>query len=192
MLTYVIDPTALGAERVRPLRRNEYDRLVELGCFDNEKVELLGGTLVAMSPQGTAHAYAVQQLTMLLVPALAGRALVRAQSPLALGDESEPEPDIAVVPRHDYSRAHPSQALLVIEIADSSLRMDRLVKTALYARAGVPEYWIVNLAERAVEVHRGPQGDGYARVSKHHAREVLRPEAFADVEVPIADVLPGL
>jgi len=186
----VIDLAALAPERLRPLRRVEYERLVELGCFEDEKIELIDGILVAMSPQGTEHAYAVQQLAMLLIPALKGRAIVRVQSSLAASDDSEPEPDVVVVPRQDYSRQHPMHALLLIEVAESSLRKDRRIKGSLYARTGVPEYWIVDVASRAIEVYRDPRDGAYAQVTRHHLGEILRPLAFEDVEVPVAEVVP--
>ena len=176
---------------MRPLKRAEYDRLVALGCFDDEKIELLNGMLVAVSPQGAGHAYVTTKLTALLIRALGERAIVQCQAPLGAWDDSEPEPDLAVVPNRDYSHDHPASALLVIEVAQSSLDKDRLVKATLYARAGVPEYWIVNLPERVVEVHRDPRPDGgYASVTIHGADQTIHPAAFPDVAVAIAEVLP--
>jgi len=186
----VIDLSALGPERIRPLRRDEYDRLVAAGCFEDEKIELLDGVLVEMSPQGVGHAYAIQQLIMLLVPALVGRAVVRPQSPLAVSDDSEPEPDLAILPSGDYSRQHPTHALLVIEVAESSLRKDRRLKAALYARAGIPEYWIVNLADGLIEVHRASRDGAYSQVTTHRPGETIGPQAFEDVRVPVADIVP--
>ncbi|HEY5090867.1 MAG TPA: Uma2 family endonuclease [Polyangia bacterium] len=176
---------------VRRFRRGEYDRLVDLGLFQDERIELIDGLLVEMSPQGARHAYAVRQLTMLFARAVGERALVQIQSPLALGDDSEPEPDVALVPPGDYSRAHPSHAFLVVEVADDSLRKDRLVKARLYARAGIPEYWIVNLPQRTVEVHRGAGADGYSSVSTHGADQTVSPEAFADLEIQISAIIPA-
>jgi len=186
----VIDLAALGPERIRPLRRDEYDRLVAAGCFEDEKIELLEGLLVEMSPQGVGHAYAIQQLIMLLVPALVGRALVRPQCPLAVSDDSEPEPDLAVLPCGDYSQQHPTHALLVIEVADSSLRLDSKLKAALYARAGIPEYWIVNLPDGLVQVHRACLDGAYSQVTTHRPGETIRLQAFEDVRVPVAEVVP--
>src|SRR5450631_913480 len=120
-------PTAL-LESVRPLHRREYDRLVELGSFDEERIELLRGMLVGMSPQGAEHADVVHRLAALLARGFGDRAVVRTHSPLALGEDSEPEPDVAVLAPGDYSREHPSTALLVIEVSDTSLRKDRAIK----------------------------------------------------------------
>jgi Uma2 family endonuclease len=174
---------------VRPLRRREYDRLVELGLFEDERLELLRGTLVAMSPQGPPHADVVERLATRLVTGLAGRARVRSHSPLAVSDDSEPEPDIAVVPDGDYSTEHPSHALLVVEVADSSLRKDRQMKADLYAEAAVPDYWIVNLNQSAIEVHRDPSDGHYAAVTTYRRGQTLRLAAFPDIELEVDDIL---
>ncbi|HEY3355853.1 MAG TPA: Uma2 family endonuclease [Polyangia bacterium] len=189
MADRAIDLTLLGRERVRPLERAWYDRRVELGAFQDERLELLEGRIIMMSPQGTAHARAVRRLTMRLAPALAGRAEVLVQLPLAVSDLSEPEPDLCVVPPGEYLEDHPCQAWLVVEVADSSLDLDRL-KARLYAAAGVPEYWIVNLRERVVEVHREPRDTAYATVTRRDDREILTLLEFADVTVPVADLVP--
>src|SRR6185295_14352342 len=102
----------------RPLRRAEYDHLVSLGAFENERIELLDGLLVPMSPIGPPHSSAVQELTTLLVVAFLGRATVRIQLPFAALALSEPEPDVAVVPLGDYAKAHPNSAHLIIEVAE--------------------------------------------------------------------------
>src|ERR1043165_617725 len=102
--------------------------MAEIGLFDDERVELVRGVIIAMSPIYPPHASPVDRLTEILVRALAGRARVRIQQPLLATDESEPEPDVAVVPLGDYTATHPDRALLVIEVADSSLRKDRLLK----------------------------------------------------------------
>jgi len=185
----VLDPGPLSPERIRPLRRREYERLVELGLFGDERIELLRGALVAMSPQGPSHADAVDRLGAHLVSVLGGRARVRQHSPLALGDDSEPEPDIAVVPNGDYSHEHPASALLVIEVADSSLRKDRELKGLLHAAAGIPEYWIVNLADHGVEIHRAPSAAGYSRITRHPQTETLALAIYPDATVCVGDVL---
>ena len=113
------------------------------------------------------------------------------QSPLAISDDSEPEPepDIAVVPAADYSTAHPSRALLVIEVAESSLHKDRVVKLALYATAGIPEFWLVNLAERVVEVHRDPTLGRYATVDLVDASGVITSLALPTLRIAAGDIL---
>lgn len=177
------------SQEIRPLRRQEYDQLVALGAFVDERIELLEGQLVPMSPIGPPHSGSVQELTMLLVPALVGRAIVRIQSPFAALDSSEPEPDVAIVPIGDYHQEHASEAHLIIEVAQSSLARERGQKQRIYARAGVPEYWIVNIEGRSVEVHNEPGPEGYA------VREVvgydgsLAPRAFPDVVVEVRRIL---
>ncbi len=193
MLTSVsmFDPDLIGPQRPVRLTRAQYDAIVSAGLFEDQRVELLEGVIVSMGPIDPPHASPVELLTEILVPALLGRARVRIQMPIVAAGESEPEPDLAVVPLDDHSRAHPSSAHLVIEVAYSSIRKDRLVKAPLYARSGFREYWIVNVPAGVVEVHRGPSPDGWASITRHGAGETLRPEAFPDVAVAIAAVFGG-
>jgi Uma2 family endonuclease len=179
----------LGGQ-VRPLRRDDYDRLVEAGVFEGEPIELLEGFLVQMSPEGPTHVFVIDQLTELLVSALAGRYLVRIGHPLALGERSEPEPDVAVVDRGDYRRAHPRTALLVIESASSSRRQDLGFKAQLYARHGIPEYWVVDLDAAQVVVHTEPRPDGYARIIRHGSGARLTPTTIGELTLEVDDVLP--
>jgi Uma2 family endonuclease len=180
---------AIEPERFRPLKRSEYDRLVELGLFQNERIELIRGVLVTMSPRYAPHASTVEKLTELLVVQVQRRFRVRVQLPLALSDDSEPEPDLAVVSPGNYDSEHPTTALLVIEVADSSLQQDR-AKAAVYASAGVGEYWIVNLNARTVEVSSSPDGDRYAEVRTVREGDTLRPGALPDVAITLAEILP--
>ena len=183
-------PASQPPDRVRPLRRAEYDRLVALGAFAGEQVELLDGRLVTMSPHGEPHAYSITRLTKLLVTGLGDRADVRVQLPFAASDLSEPEPDLAVVTPADYLDDHPHRAWVVIEVASSSLEEDRRVKAPLYAAAGVPEYWIVNLVERVLEVHRAPTGDAYASMVRHLPGARVAVPGFEDVLVAVDAILP--
>lgn len=179
----------LPTSRFRRLRRLEYEHLVEAGFIRDERIELLYGQLVEMSPQGRAHAFAVRRLTNLLPKALAGRAEVTIQLPFAALDDSEPEPDVAIVPCDDYMDGHPSKAFLVIEVADSSLPDDR-IKRGLYAKAGVPEYWIVNLVDEVVERYTQLEAGEYRRSSRHAPGERLAVPSFPDVEVAVGDIIP--
>jgi Uma2 family endonuclease len=179
----------VAPERLRPLRRAEFERMVEVGLFVDERIELLQGLLVEMSPQGPPQAAIIQRLTTLLTPALVGRAEVRVQLPLAVSEDSLPEPDIAVVAPGAYDRAHPTTALLVIEVAETSLKKDRLVKAALYAAADVPEYWIVDIPGGVIEVHTGPVEGRYTRRVTASPGEILRPVAFADLAIAAGDVV---
>ena len=182
-------PLPFVPDHIRPLRREEYDKLIALGAFQDEKIELLEGLLVKMSPIGAPHSSCVDVLNELLLPRLLGRARVRIQQPFAALDLSEPEPDVAVVPSGSYDAAHPEKAYLVIEVAESSLSVDRGVKLLLYAKCGVPEYWIVNIAEKTIEVYTAP-GDGtYANVARYQRGQSLRLTQFPDIEVHVSDVM---
>lgn len=174
---------------IRPLRRSEYDQLVELGAFDDEPIELLEGVLVRMSPEGTPHSWIIQELNRLLVRGLPDHLRLRVGHPFAASGWSEPEPDLAVVPADDYRRDHPVRALLVIEVSRSSLRKDLDVKADLYARSGVPEYWVVDVAAAVVHVHRQPTPDGYRDVVAFGAGARLD---ACGVVVAVSEVFAGL
>jgi Uma2 family endonuclease len=176
----------------RRLTRAEYDRMIVLGFFHGERLELIHGTLLRMPPIGPPHASVVTRLTKMLLPPLDGRAEVRTQQPIYAYDDSEPEPDIAVVPLGDYSKQHPDRAMLVIEVADSSLLHDRETKAPLYAASQVAEYWIVDLAGRAIDVYEGPAGGLYTRVRRAVPGETLAPAAFPDVAVVVSELLRGV
>ena len=173
----------------RPLRRVEYDKLIELGVFHGEHIELLEGLLVPMSPIGPPHSSSVQRLSELLLPALLGRASVRIQQPFAARDFSEPEPDVAVVPLGRYDTAHPDGAHFIIEVAESSVATDRGVKQRLYAACNVPEYWIVNLVEKQIEVYSEPTSGAYKRAQRYDASQSVAPARFPEVVLRVADVL---
>ena len=184
--------------RTRRLRRVEYDRLVDLGMFTGERLELLDGLLVVREPQGSPHAAIVAHVGHVLETVFGPGWHPRLHSPLALDDESEPEPDVAVVAggRRDYVSAHPSTAALVVEVADSSLRLDRRLKLGLYARAGLQDYWIVNLVDGALEVHRDPQPEADAPFGwVYRSVEILRPPSMVTplaapgTRIPVADLL---
>ena len=182
-LAQLIEP-----EQPRRITRAEYERMAEVGLFDDERVELLRGVILKMSPNNPPHMLPVDRLARLLIVAIADRAHVRIQGPVLAADDSEPEPDLAVFPLGDYSARHPDRALLVIEVADTSLRKDRLLKGPLYAESGFEEYWIVDVAARTLEVHRGPIGDGWKSVTRHGADETVHVAAFPDVAVCVADL----
>ena len=189
----VLEGHEIEPERIRPLRRVEYERLVELGVFDDERVELLRGALVAMSPTDPSHDESVNQLARRLIASLGDRASVRVQSSFAASDDSEPLPDIVVAPAGAYWTEHPSRALLVVEVARSSLRKDRGVKAQLYGSVAVQEYWIVDVSRGAVEVLRAPAGDGTWGSRRVATRgETLTLEAFPDVVVEVAAIVPPL
>ena len=185
--------------KTRRWRRVEYDQLVELGIFTGERLELLDGLLVVREPQGGPHAAMVGQVGDVLRVAFGAEWHVRLQAPVALDDESEPEPDVAVVPGvfRDYVGGHPSTPVLVVEVAESSLRLDRRMKSGLYARARLREYWIVNLVDRVLEVYRDPQPTADAPYRAVYVSvDVLRPPATVTplaaphARIAVADLLP--
>jgi Uma2 family endonuclease len=178
-----------AVEVIRPLRRVEYDQLVKLGVFEDERIELLDGVMVAMSPIGPPHCATVTRLTELLVLALHGRALVRCQLSYAANELSEPEPDFAVVAPGDHDLDHPSEAYLVIEVSESSLAKDSGKKLRLYASCGIQEYWVVNLPERCIEVYTGPTPGAYANLERYERGQEIRLVAFPDVSFAVSDVL---
>ena len=144
--------------------REEYEQLVEAGAFEGWKIELVEGVLYDRMAQGPAHSSAVQKLLRELLAFASGMGLdVRPQMPLAVSGDSLPEPDIAVVlaDPDDYARFNPAEAVLVVEVAQSSLHYDRSVKQEAYSHAGIPEYWILNLASWQLEVYREPVGNRY-------------------------------
>lgn len=181
---------SIEPELVRSLKRSEYDQMVALGMFQDERVELIRGVLVKMSPQLAPHASTVQKLNQLLMTQLQGRYSLRIQSPLALSEDSEPEPDVAVVALGDYEAEHSRTARLVIEVSDTTLKKDR-GKATVYASAGVDEYWIVNLGARAVEVHASPDGDRYGEVRTVRAGEMLEARHL-EVALSVAELLPKI
>lgn len=184
---------------LRRWRRVEYGRLVDLGVFQGDPVELIAGQLVVAEPQGTYHATAVGTGDDVLRSVLPPGWIVRAQMPVALDDESVPEPDLVVVPgnRADYRESHPARPALVVEVADSSLDFDRQQKGSLYARAGVQDYWIVNLIDRVLEVYRdpgpepsAPYGWRYRSVATLTPPAVVAPLALPSARIAAAAMLP--
>ncbi|MGH7278960.1 MAG: Uma2 family endonuclease [Candidatus Rokuibacteriota bacterium] len=180
--------------------RVEYERLVDKGVFmPGDRVELIDGLLLVAEPQSSSHFTAVRLVQVALARAFGAGWEVRAQGPIALDDASEPEPDVAVVPGapRDYADAHPADPVLVVEVALTSLAFDREHKASLYARARRPEYWIVNLVDRVLEIHRdpapaptGPYGWDYSTVDVLAPDETVYPLAVPTVPIAVADLLP--
>lgn len=162
--------------------------MVEQGLFANEHVELIQGALVTMGPQGARHGETVKRFNRILMFALGARAQVLVQSPLAVADDSEPQPDLAVVPVCDDSAEVPSHAHLVIEVAEASLRKDRGVKAVLYATAAIPEYWIADLTVDMIEIYTEPHGNGYGSVARRQRGDIIAPVLFPEVHVAVGDV----
>ncbi len=187
MVDTMLDPKLLAPERVRPLSRREYDQLVDLGAFENERIELLRGMLVTMSPQGGPHAGLTAWFARRLIRALDDTFDVRSHSPFVATDDSEPEPDVSVSASRSI-KEHPSSALLLIEVSQSSLRIDRVVKMSIYAEAGVPEYWVVDVDASEVEVFTQPGPDGYRCRERFGRGHTLQPAKLPGIALAVADI----
>ena len=172
---------------------DEYNRMAEAGVFgENKRIELIDGELIDMAPIGQGHEAIVNGLNEALVFACAGRAIVSPQNSVVMDCSSVPQPDLAILRRRaDFyatgERPGPADVLLLVEVADSSLRFDRTVKLPLYARAGVAELWIVDLKRRAIDVHRGPVGNGYNDMATYRAGDhlalLLAPEIVVKLDL---------
>lgn len=172
---------------------DDYYRLADVGILGpDERVELLDGVIVTMSPIGPLHASIVEHLRDWARDELRDVAQIRAQNPVRLSDHSEPEPDIALVRARDdeYRSAHPTPAdvLLIIEVADSSAENDLTDKPRLYAAAGIPEYWVLNLQERTAIVHRNPRDAAYSDVRTLTREEAMTPQAFPQLTLDLQRV----
>ena len=178
--------------RVHEWTRQEYERMVAAGVFHpRERVELIDGEVVGKTPQTSQHSTAVQLLQEALRAAFPQGYVIRVQMPLALGLRSEPEPDIAVVAGNavDFRDAHPDAAVLVIEVSDSSLAYDRTEKARIYAMNGIADYWIVNLVDNCVEVHRDPEGGSYRHVSSYRPDDRVSPLTNPAGSIEISAIL---
>ena len=172
----------------------DYYQMAEVGLLKpDERVELIEGEIVKMSPIGPRHAGHVERLADVLSHRLGRTVHLRIQNPLRLGERSEPEPDLMLLRRHAdfYTSRHPTpgDVYLLVEVADSSLVYDRLTKVPLYARHGIPEVWLMNLVEGHVAVYRDPAPDGYRSLTIARAGDELRPLAFPDVVLAVGEIL---
>ncbi len=173
---------------------SEYNLMSEAGIFtEDERVELIEGEIVAMSPIGRYHAACVKRLNLLLGERVGRTAIVSVQDPIRLGDYSEPEPDVALLKPHEdfYAQELPSptDVLLLVEVADTTLAYDRNVKVPLYARAGIPEVWLVNLTEAVIEVYSEPAGGAYQQRRRVERGQSLSLYGVFDAPVRVDDIL---
>jgi Uma2 family endonuclease len=184
---------------VRRWKRVEYARLVDLGVFEREPLELIDGQLIVAEPQGTYHASSISAVEYAVRAILPPGWIVRTQAPVALDDESEPEPDVVVVPGRpmDYRETHPTRPALLVEVADASLYFDRHHKGSLYARAAIQDYWIVNVPNGLLEVYRDPAPDTsaaygwrYRSVVSLSGADVVVPLAFPSARISVTNLLP--
>ena len=184
----------------RRFSRGEYYRMGEAGIFaPDEHVELIRGEILYMAPQDSRHFTSLCATGEALRAAFGTGFDIRPQGPLALGPKSEPEPDIAVVPGsfRDYEDDHPTSALLVVEVSESTLVYDRTTKASLYASAHIADYWIINLVEDLVEVYRSPQSDStapfgarYGQITRHARGNVVSPLSSPQASIRVEDLLP--
>lgn len=183
-----------------PTRRRftvaEYYAMAELGILgENDRVELLEGDLIVMPPIGGWHAARVNWFTNALPSRLQGRAVVSIQNPTRLSDRSEPQPDVMLLRSRDdfYQGGHPGpgDVLLLIEIADTTADYDRGTKLAAYARAGIPEVWIVTREKRRIEAYTEPEEDAYATLRYAGPGARIAPGAFPDVVLEVDQILPA-
>jgi Uma2 family endonuclease len=178
----------------RRFTTDEYEQIVAAGVFaEDDRVELVDGEIIEMSPLGPRHSACVDRLTDLLVPLVKGLAIVRVQSPIRLSKRSEPQPDVTLLQwRSDYyanGHPEPEDVLLLLEVADSSLTYDRDVKLPLYARAGIPEVWLVALLQQSVTLYREPGEEGYGFVKRLRCGETLSSLALPAVQMGVNDIL---
>jgi Uma2 family endonuclease len=174
--------------------REEWQRLGKVGFFPPEyRAELVAGEIIDMSPIGELHSGCVDWLNHFFSGQLFGQVIIRVQNPLKLGDFSAPQPDITILryQSHFYRNSAPSaeDVLLLIEVADTSVQYDRNTKGLLYARFGIPEYWLVNLVTNCVEVYRNPQSNGYADQRVLKLGDILKTVKLTGIEVKVSDIL---
>jgi Uma2 family endonuclease len=193
-VVYPIEDGSLLVAPRRPFTVDEYHLMAEAGILhEDDRLELLEGDIVPMSPVGIRHMACVNRLNDLFTHRLRRKAIVSVQNPVRLGDESEPQPDIALLKyqKDYYARQMPTAAdvLLIIEVADSTMPFDRKVKHALYARALIPEYWIVNLIDNQIEVYRQPENGRYAQKLVVNYDGVVTAVAFPNTPFPVTDLI---
>jgi len=174
---------------------DEYHRMAHTGILtEADRVELIDGEIVQATSIGRRHAVCVAQLTRLLTQAVGDRALVWPQNPVRLPRDTEPQPDVTILrlPADRYLLHQPTadHVLWLVEVADVSYRYDRYIKLPLYARAGILEAWIIDLTHEVVEVHRHPSSRGYGSTQTVDRAGTLTPQAFTDVVIPTAAILP--
>jgi Uma2 family endonuclease len=172
----------------------QYHQMIESGILtDCDRVELLEGEIIEMSPVGRQHAACVDRLNELFVLALASRAIVRVQSPIRLSNNSEPQPDVSILQRRPdfYAEGHPQSqdVLALVEVSDTTVEFDRTVKVPLYAQDYIAEVWIVDLNAEAVQVHRVPSSTGYQQVQTFRRGQSLSFQAFTDVQFTVEQFL---
>lgn len=170
----------------------EYHRMAEFGLLDEtDRIELIEGELIDMAPIGSRHAFRVDRLAELLGGGPGAGHMVRVQNPILLGEHNEPQPDVVLVKRNNYADRHPGPAdiLLIVEVSDTTLQYDREVKLPLYARHGIPEVWLLDVATGELSIHLDPVEGQYRLTRKPTAKEVVSPAAVPGVAITLADAM---
>jgi Uma2 family endonuclease len=177
--------------RTRRFTADEWERIVESAIFpEDERLELIGGDVVVMTPVSHRHAACISQLAAQLVPGAHDRAHVWLHGPARLANDAVPYPDMALVRRRSYRSGAPrsEDVLLIVEVAEASLRYDETIKLALYARVRVPEYWIVSVDGEWIDAYRSAEGEGYRERRRAGRGEHIAPAAFPDLAISVDDV----
>jgi Uma2 family endonuclease len=187
-------PVKFTGMKTRPISVREYDRMIEIGLFDeDERIELLNGEIIEIMPKGTRHAAFNDLVSDLLRELLGNKSIIRNQNPIILNDFSEPEPDIVVAkqPRDKYFAQHPTpeDILLILEVSDTALTYDRDVKSVFYARAGINQYLILNLIDETIEDYREPAPDGYGFKKTYRRGDAFSLVEFPEIEIKIDEIL---
>lgn len=173
---------------------DEYYRMAQVGILDeHDRVELIDGQILIMEPIGPEHAGHTAALTHLFVPLFGNRVVVWTQNPIRIDEFNHPQPDVALCkPRADFyknSHPNPSDIYLIVEIAWTSAARDRRLKAPLYGRAGIPEFWLIDISRKRIEVYTDPSDDGYDRVARLRPGDSIRPAAFSNVEIRVDDLV---
>ncbi len=185
----IVEPEEVAPERIRTLRRTEFEVLVNAGAFEEERLELLAGHLVTMSAQTAEHAQLAARLNEVFVKGVPADYIVRPQLPFALSHDSEPAPDLAICPRTAFHDGHPAAAVLVVEIAAATGTLDRGLKLRLYADEDIPEYWVIDAKTLAIEVHREARRGRYQTVTRIDRRTRIEPLAFPGLVICLGELV---
>ncbi len=189
--TLLVSNSSLNARYL--LTINQYHQMIEHGILtENDKIELIKGELITMSPVGIKHAFVVRRLTALLSQKFGDRSIIDIQNPILLDDNSEPEPDVVVLkPRDDFYQfqlPRPDDILLIIEVSDRTLKYDRTVKIPLYSEAKIKEVWIIDINSECVEIYRYANTEGYDQMQRYRSGETLSILAFPDIYLTVNEI----
>jgi Uma2 family endonuclease len=191
-----LEVAPMNSTQIRPLTRVEYYRMIETGIIhEGERVELISGQIFTMAAKGIRHTICTRRLFKQLLGLMSGQADVQSQDPITLPNNSEPEPDIVIarLREDNYETSYPAPAdiILIIEVADSTLKFDRETKAPLYAAAGIREYWIFNLIDNCLEIHRQPEGALYTDVRSIEPSQSVALSQFPEITLNISDFFPA-